>query len=49
MKKEQLETLGLTPSQIETVIAINKADLQLLSENYLKLIANIIKTDLSKS
>lgn len=43
MKKEQLEGLGLTPHQVETVLTINAADLQNLSESYLKLIATIIK------
>ena len=43
MKKEQLEGLGLRPTQIETVLTINKADLQNLSESYLKLITTIIK------
>ena len=43
MKKEQLELLGLRPTQIETVLTINRADLQNLSESYLKLIATIIK------
>ena len=43
MNKEQLESLGLRPTQIETVLTINKADLQNLSESYLMLITTIIK------
>ena len=43
MKKEQLESLGLRPSQIETVLTINRADLQNLSAKYIELITQIIK------
>lgn len=43
MKKEQLESLGLRPAQIETVLTINRADLQNLSAKYIELITQIIK------
>ena len=43
MKKEQLEGLGLTPHQVETVLAINAADLYNLSTKYIELITQIIK------
>ena len=43
MKKEQLEGLGLTPHQVETVLAINAADLHNLSTKYIELITQIIK------
>ena len=43
MKKEQLEGLGLTPHHVETVLAINAADLHNLSAKYIELITQIIK------